>query len=281
MTLARSFFDLFPNLGLIEITDVGALPLADHIEVYAPLLKADRARVTAFEPDEAGCKAAQEALGAAHRCFPYFIADGKPRTFYETNIAATGSLYPPNQQVLDLLPDVAPYVRLKATHPVQTRRLDEITEIERIDFLKLDVQGAELDVIKGAGRLLDDVLVIHTEVEFLELYKGQPLFSEIEHFLRGQGFQFHAFMDLAKRFIGPLRSRPGEITGYHQTVWADAVFVRDLTMLSRLAPKRQFALAAIMHEVYESADVSLHILQQLNRQGYPCDIQQYWQQISG
>ena len=40
-------------------------------------------------------------------------------------------------------------VRAKATHPVETHALDAIPQIERIDFLKLDVQGAERDVLVG------------------------------------------------------------------------------------------------------------------------------------
>lgn len=63
-----------------------------------------------------------------------------------------------------------------------------------IDVLKLDLQGFELEALRGAGELLADVKLILTEVEYLPLYAGQPLFSDIDLFLRGQGFRlFHLY----------------------------------------------------------------------------------------
>lgn len=57
-----------------------------------------------------------------------------------------------------------------------------------IDLLWMDVQGAELDVFKGAEQTLKDVKVIMTEVGTDSYYQGQSLFPEIDEYLKSQGF---------------------------------------------------------------------------------------------
>ena len=54
-------------------------------------------------------------------------------------------------------------------------------QIERIDLLKMDVQGGELGILKGANQLLaqQKIDVIYSEVFFVPMYQNQPLFGEI------------------------------------------------------------------------------------------------------
>ena len=64
--------------------------------------------------------------------------------------------------------------------------------LERVDFLKLDTQGTELDILKGALDYLRSgkIAVIKTEVSFLPVYRDQCTFSDIDRFLKEQGFLF-------------------------------------------------------------------------------------------
>lgn len=71
---------------------------------------------------------------------------------------------------------------------VQQVRLDEILDDE-IDILKLDLQGYELEALKGCGRLLENIKTMTVEVEFVPMYDGQPLFGDIDVFLRKNGFK--------------------------------------------------------------------------------------------
>ena len=57
---------------------------------------------------------------------------------------------------------------------VPTRRLDDVSEIPSIDFLKIDIQGGELVVLNNGWEKLRECAVIQIEVSFLSLYKGQP-----------------------------------------------------------------------------------------------------------
>lgn len=61
--------------------------------------------------------------------------------------------------------------------------------VDRIKLLKLDVQGYELEVLKGAEPILDRMEFIYTEAQFQELYKKGPMFDEVYEFLNKRGFE--------------------------------------------------------------------------------------------
>jgi hypothetical protein len=144
--------------------------------------------------------------------------------------------------------------------PVKTTRLDDVPEIERIDFLKMDVQGAELDVIRGAERLLDSTSVIQLEVEFVPMYKDQPLFGDLDRELRNRGFIFHCFLSQSGRMFQPF-AHPGNVSAHlRQTLWAEALYVRDFMRLREREPGSLLRMAAILHEVYSSYDLLLAAL---------------------
>jgi FkbM family methyltransferase len=61
------------------------------------------------------------------------------------------------------------------------------------DLIKIDVQGFELEVLKGMGEYLNKVSYLIVEVSFKEYYYGQPLFLEIANFLSAHNFNVYAF----------------------------------------------------------------------------------------
>lgn len=87
-----------------------------------------------------------------------------------------------------LFPDVS-YVE---TQIKRSKTLDSIFSsfypIGDIDFLNLDIQGAELKALKGFSDNLNRVKAIYTEINTEEVYKGCGLLSEIDDFLSGFGF---------------------------------------------------------------------------------------------
>ena len=80
-------------------------------------------------------------------------------------------------------------------------RLDDVEEVKKNDYLKIYIQGGELEVFRNGVNKLRNSLIIHTEVEFLPMYKGQPLFSEVEMFLRNMAFEFHRFSPLVSKTV--------------------------------------------------------------------------------
>ena len=80
---------------------------------------------------------------------------------------------------------------------MRAMRGDELLAEAGIDFLKIDVEGAELLVLENATRTLEDVLVLETEVEFVPLYKQQCLFGDLHRFLHDRGLVMHKLLEVA------------------------------------------------------------------------------------
>ena len=179
---------------LMTVVDVGAM-LLDEADPYARLNALGRLNVIGFEPQPAEC-AKLNALSLPGRHYlPYVIADGKRRSFYQTNTGMTSSLLPPNLQFAQLFNNLAELMQVVATGQVNTIRLDDVAEVraQGCDLLKLDTQGSEAEILAHASETLKNCLIVHTEVEFVQLYEGQPLFAEVDQLLRGHGFMFHRF----------------------------------------------------------------------------------------
>lgn len=75
---------------------------------------------------------------------------------------------------------------------VPCTRLDTFCEknnIENIDIIWMDLQGAELKALHSLGKLLRTVKIIHTELEMNPMYEGQSLFEDVYNFLISNGFE--------------------------------------------------------------------------------------------
>ncbi len=98
----------------------------------------------------------------------------------------SGSLLAPKEHLA-----YAPHVTFSNDFDVYTTTIDDWAKtqgINQIDFLWLDMQGAELLALKAGTNILKNVRAIYTEVEFVEAYKDQALCGELQHWLEGQGF---------------------------------------------------------------------------------------------
>lgn len=83
-----------------------------------------------------------------------------------------------------------------------------------IDFIKLDTQGTELNILLSAEDFLPKISVIYSEVEFTALYRDQFLFDDFIANLRPHGFQFIGFHELTTSDGGD----------HGKKIWAEATF---------------------------------------------------------
>lgn len=139
----QTLLELLSVAAQINVLDIGAA-LIDQSPPYQSLIDAGVARLFGFEPDPQACARLNEKYGAPHRFFQSFVGDGGPATFHQTNWGPTGSLYAPNTRLLEKFQNLAEWTTVVGKHPVNTIRIDDVAEIDDVDFLKIDVQGAEL-----------------------------------------------------------------------------------------------------------------------------------------
>lgn len=226
-----------------------------------------------FDADADACEAANADLDRrkinwTERHIPLVLSDAIGEAIlYVTKHPMCSSLYPPNEVYLGRLAGLSELVNLDFTVELETTTLDAFCkseDIQEIDFLQIDVQGADLDVLKGAANLLaHSVLAIQIEVEFAPLYSGQPLFSDIDFFLRPRGFTLfeltHAYRH---RAISPIYGNMHR----GQLLWGDAFYLRDLldSVVNPLfkTPKQMLKLACIA-DIFGFSDFTFEMLSYL------------------
>jgi protein O-GlcNAc transferase len=274
-----SLLEFFPEDFRINILDVGAALI--ERPPYQSLVDAGRGRIFGFEPNQQALEQLNREYGNPHRFFPFFVGDGRPAIFHETNWALTGSLYEPNSRLLEKFQNLAEVVTPIAKHPVNTTRLDDIAEIEDIDFIKIDVQGSELAVLENALRALSSAVLIQTEVEFVELYRGQPMFADVDTFLRANGFQFHTLNGFTGRAFKPLIAKGDVNSAFRQALWSDALYVRDWMHIEDLSETRLRNYAILAHDVLRSYDLAHLVLSALDEKTGGSRAADYLQRLVG
>lgn len=251
-----SIGNVIPKESPLTIIDIGASLVGDEVPVYQALIEAGCARLVAFEPDETALKILKERYPVQHLFLPLFLGDGRPATFFETNWGPTGSLFEPNTALLERFHNLTDITTVVATHAVETTRLDDIEEIVDADYIKIDAQGSEKMIFENAENLLKQVTLIQTEVSWVEMYKGMPLFADIDRTLRAMGFQWHTRLGCGYRPFLPLANPEHPHAAFAQELWGDVVYVRDWMKFDQVPPLKLVKLAVLLHDLYESYDLA-------------------------
>ncbi len=270
-----SFLDLV-DVEPLTIVDVGAASL-DKADPYHVLAERTASHIIGFEPDSKTCTALNAAGKLRHSYFPFAIGAGGPATLHVTASNANSSLYAPNAALLKHFTTLSDMLVVEHTTHVETHRLDDVVGAKEIDFLKIDVPGGELDVLRGAARLLPTALAVELEVEFLPMYEGAPLFGDVDAHMRAAGFQLHTFLDVYRPVYAPLADSP---RSQSQAMWADAVYVPDVRRLETYGRQRLLKLAAIAHELYGSVDLCAHVLADMRRRALEAPLDAYLKRCS-
>ncbi|MBI4028577.1 MAG: FkbM family methyltransferase [Verrucomicrobia bacterium] len=248
------------------LLEIGAAPADETKEPFYPLLEEfPSSRLLAFEVDPALC--ARLCAKAPKNVTFHPCALGRAdeeRDFFVTRDPLCCSLYKPNEPLIALFHDLegARLQRKTSVHTISLDHFAAANAIPPVDFIKMDIQGAELDVLQGGTNTLQNVLAVCAEVEFAPIYENQPLFGDVTAFLGVQGFSFHRFLWFHGRCVKPIQlaDRPS------QYLWADAIYVRDLLELGRLTPDQLLKLAVLL-EVYGSPDVAHLALRAFDAKG--------------
>lgn len=249
----------------IHVVDVGANPVEGDPS-YKDMLKRGYVQVTGFEPQPEAL-AELSARGSENECYlPYALGAGGPaslRLFKESGFA---SLYDLNAPLAELF-GWRRGTREVGRRDVSTVRMDEVTGLRSVDFLKIDVQGSELPIIANGEAKLAQAVAVQVEVRFVPLYDGEPTFGELDAELRRQGFMFHDFaylkrVSLASPSAGKIRWR-----ACRQVVDGDAFYIRDLTRPEAITDVQFFRLALISEGAIRSHTLALYCLETLAHRG--------------
>ncbi|MEI6843446.1 MAG: FkbM family methyltransferase [bacterium] len=128
--------------------------------------------------------------------------DGKV-TFYPINKDKTVTVWK------DGNPGASSLLKASGKYPLEKYEQDEVEvettklatflrqkNISSIDLLWMDIQGSELNALKGLDDKISQVKIVHLEIEFFEIYEKQPLFRDIKSFFKKSGFIFLGFTNI-------------------------------------------------------------------------------------
>jgi FkbM family methyltransferase len=203
--------------GVAAVVDVGA-----NAGQYGAELRADgyRGRLLSVEPLEGAfqhlaLRCAEDPLWDCVHC-----GLGARQEESILSVSANGfssSLLP----ILDSHVEAAPESRYQDTQTVQIRTLDAVVDewecAQGQIGLKLDVQGYEAEVLRGAGATLPRVSFLEIELSLVRLYAGQPLFTEMVQAASALGF---SLVNVEAGFSDPRTGRVLQI---------DGIFLRSLS----------------------------------------------------
>lgn len=250
--------------------------------IFAPNLT-----IYGFEADADECKRMNQNLkerNISHqeKHIPIALSNTQGKSqLYVTKDKACSSLYEPNGNYASRFRSPLPeFLTLDYISEIETTTLDSFCAselVDSIDFLQVDVQGAELNIFQGAQQIIkNSTLAIQTEVEFAPIYKNQPLFADVDSHLRQQGFFLQELKELVwmskKSFPGlgyNKTSLPPELKAgvpQHfsgQPLWGDAFYFQDLlSQPSPVSPEKLLKQACIADILY-FPDYALELLEYL------------------
>jgi FkbM family methyltransferase len=262
----RAFAEILGLEAPLQVADIGAADIAET-PPYRGLLDAGLARLNAFDADARQHAKLRETYGEALSLFTEIIGDGTRQTLHLAAPASgMTSLLKPDAARLEFFNGFPRFGEVHSTEVVQTVRLDDVAGLPDLDFLKMDIQGAELQALHGGEARLAGCAMIHLEVSFVPLYEGQPGFGEIDVWMRAHGFIPHCFTEVKRWSISPIL-RDGDVRApFNQLLEADIVYARDLKdpdLDTDLLKKT----ALLAHQCYESIDLAGHILVRLELAG--------------
>jgi len=150
--------------------------------------------VLGFEPEKAECErlnALARTLSYKARFLPYALGreNASAVKFYVCRKPGCSSIYEPNLMFAqDFTP--ASSMQVETVSTLDTVQLADIAAKEQLqsDVMKIDVQGAELDVLLGGSNLLGGTKLVELEVEFNPQYINQPLFHDVDKYMHGVGW---------------------------------------------------------------------------------------------
>lgn len=247
----------------ITIVDVGANG-CDGEPPYQILINNKIASLTGFEPQVDALELLLKNKPDNVTYLPYALGDGNEHTLNVYKYSGLASILEADESTFALSMNYRESRMWEKVNkiPLKTYRLDDIKDIEDIDLLKMDIQGAELLVLKNATEKLKKTLVIQIEVTFLPLYKEQPTFGYLDNELRKNGFLPHCIASRKDMLLAPVTSWNSlEVT---QLLEMDIVYIKDFRRMDDFSIEQLRKIAIIMHYCYKSYNMALRCIKAID-----------------
>ena len=147
------------------------------------------------------------------------------KNFYITSNKISSSLFKPNNKEIRKYKNYKSH-EIKEIKKVKTKTIQNLEKIKKIDFVKIDVEGAELEILRGMGDKLNDVIGVEIESQYIERYLGSPLFNEVHNFLLKNKFELYLVNNETW-----LKTDKFNSISNHKLVWGDFLYFKKTEIL--------------------------------------------------
>ncbi|MBX3042461.1 MAG: FkbM family methyltransferase [Candidatus Kapabacteria bacterium] len=151
-----------------------------------------RGKILSFEPQKNAFDKLKDLSSGDGLWSVFNYGLGSENSSAKINISAnsvSSSILKSGSNLQDICPD-ADYI---GTETIEIKRLDEVAaEICKPEdnfFVKVDTQGFELQVVQGAGKVLDQIVGFQLEMSLIELYQGEKTILEIINYMDEIGYR--------------------------------------------------------------------------------------------
>jgi FkbM family methyltransferase len=226
--MIRNFLKEVQALNLVDIGSSGSLdakwqPLNSSINLIG------------FDPNAEECERMSKLPHPfkSVQYLPFAIGGSKgTHTLYKTKSIYCYSLLQPNTEWLRRF-SFHDLFEQTGEEPMKTEVLDDIPAVGKmdVDILKCDTQGLELPILKSASQTLHKAFYVETETGFVENYKGETTYSQIDEFMRQEGFLLFD-INTSHRITrdNVFRKQKGIPA---QLMWCEAVWLKDYIQQAR------------------------------------------------
>lgn len=177
------------------------------------------------------------------------------KKLYLMKYPQASSLFEINHEALDCFLN-APLHNQVGSESIQLDTIDRLLNNSPIDFLKIDAEGSELEILKGGSHALQEkCLGLQIEVAFCRRHKGAPLFSDLDPLIREH--QFELFQLQREHWIR--KNNLFSLDASYQLIWGNALyllskraFLKRLKMTS--SPEillAKYALILLTYRLYD------------------------------
>lgn len=255
--------DATPN-----IVAVGANPLsagADS-EPYAMLVREGLVNLHAFEPQPEPYAKLEAAKLPSEHIYPAALGpEGeRPFYFYADGHGGFSSPFPLDGAVMNQFRAFGRIARSQSVDTISYTPMDDVTGLPQAHALKVDVQGAELSVIRSGTERLAALDCLIIELPFINLYKDAPNLGEVDQALRAKGLVLHKFLPSKSAPFDNSqldRLRPRQIAD--QLLDGDAVYIRDISNPAEVPNDALKRLAQFADGLFQSFSLCLRALDHL------------------
>jgi len=239
------------NKTPIIICDIGASPI-DKTDFIENLYENTFSKLIGFEPNPD----AYEQLDKTDKnkiFYNFAIGDGYKKILNICRAPGMSSFLEPNLNYLSKFHNFDRYAEIIKKIKVQTKKLSSLGQ--EIDFLKIDVQGYESEIISHNIDEIQKVKVLQIETSPTPLYKNEKSFSKILSRLEDLGFSLHMFNNINTRTFKPLIIEKNIYKGLHHLFQLDCVLIKNFSEIEKLKKEDLIKLILILFYSFNSIDL--------------------------